>query len=209
MGGVVIIWMTAEWLWRQKLLKGEYLRKFGHISNSTFIATWPWLISFRSITWLGVALVFGAFVNRAAHYTHLLGGVDRKSYGDITFGLAVIICSLLTHQKIFFAIAMLHLGWADGLAALVGVHFGKRWGYKVWGQLKTVVGSMIFWVVSMDILVGALLLGANGVISYGHYAWLLLLLPPVLTVVESMGMRGFDNLFVPVAVVVALRIAQG
>ncbi len=208
LGGVFVIWISAEWVYRQKLLRGEYLRKFGHVSNATFIAAWPWLINFRAITWLGVALVIGALINRASHTTHLLGGVPRESYGDILFGVAVIVCSLITQEKIFFAIAMLHLGWADGLAAVVGTNFNKRWAYKMFGQIKTVLGSMTFWIISMDILAGALLLGANDIISYSHYAILLLVLPPILTFVEGIGYWGLDNLTVPVVTVIALRLVQ-
>jgi dolichol kinase len=107
----------------------------------------------------------------------------------------------------FFTLAILTMALADGLAAVIGQNYGSQWRYKVFHQLKTVVGSMTFWFVSTCIL-GAGLLYAHDVINFNHYVLLVLVLPPVLTIVENVVGLGLDNIFVPLAVIIALQIAQ-
>ncbi len=197
----------AEELWQHNILHGEAERKFVHVGVGSFVAFWPWLMSFRWITVIGLVLLAAVLANRLFRPSHLLGEVHRPSIGDFLLPGAIIICSLLTHHKIFFAVAMLHLSWADGLAALVGENYIRRWGYRVLGQVKTVIGSMTFWVVSIAILglAGPFMVG---LISYSHYATIILVLPLILTELEAIGVFGLDNLLVPVAVVLALRLAQ-
>ncbi len=199
--------LLAEELWRHKVLHGEAERKFVHIGVGSFVASWPWLMSFHWITVIGAILLAGVIANRLFHSSHLLGEVRRTSIGDLLLPIAIMVCSVLTHQKLFFVLAMLHLGWADGLAALVGENFTVRWSYHVLGQVKTVVGSLSFWLVSAALLTAAAPF-MSGLISADHYALLVFLLPMVLTALEAIGVFGVDNIFVPVAVVLVLRLAQ-
>jgi len=207
-GGVLTIIILSELIWRRKLLKGEFQRKFVHITGGTFAAFWPWLISWRAIQLLGLAMLVGVLANRYHKFSHFADGVRRETYGDIFSPLAIIICATLTNESVFFAIAILHLSLADGLAAVIGVHYGKRWEYKVFlRQTKTVIGSMTFWLVSLAILGGGIPFAAD-LIPYQTYVMLLLFLPPILTAVESASPLGSDNITVPIAAVVALNIAQ-
>jgi len=139
--GLLVI---AEILWRYKILKGENLRKFTHISVGTFAAFWPWLISWRSIQLIALAMAVVVLINRRYQWLHLRGITKdtRESYGDVMLALAILLCALLTTNKIFFALAVLNMALADGFAAVVGQGYGRRWKYKVFHQLKTVVGSM-------------------------------------------------------------------
>jgi dolichol kinase len=63
---------------------------------------------------------------------------------------------------------MLHVALADGFAAIIGTKYGRAWAYKVFGQTKTIIGSMTFWVVSLCIL-GIGLLFAHDLIPFSHY----------------------------------------
>lgn len=206
--GIALLLLIAEILWRRKLIKGEGQRKFLHITAGSFIAFWPWLISTRTIQLLGLAMLTGVLLNHLTESKlHFSRGPKREGYGDIFFGLAVIALALLTDDKTFFAIAMLILALADGLAAVVGKSFGKVWRYKVFNQTKTVVGSMTFWFISLCILGGGILL-AHDVITFSGYAILLIFLPPILTVIENISGYGLDNIILPLAVVIALNLAQ-
>jgi phytol kinase len=206
-GGVIAIIILSELIWRFKLLKGEFQRKFVHITGGTFSAFWPWLVSWRTIQLLGLSMLIGVLANRYRKFSHFADGVRRETYGDIFSPLAIIICATLTKEPVFFAIAILHLSLADGLAAVIGVRFGKKWKYRLlFRQTKTVIGSMTFWLVSLAILGGGIPYAAD-LISYETYAMLILILPPTLMVIENLSPFGSDNITVPIAAAVALNMA--
>lgn len=208
LGGIGLLLVLAELLWRQKILKGEGQRKFLHIAGGAYIAFWPWMVSMRTIQLLGAAMLVGVMLNRGSSTKlHFLRGPKRESYGDVFFALVVMLCALLTDVKLFFAIAILHLALADGLAAVVGKKYGKAWQYKVFRQTKTVLGSMTFWFLSLCILGTGILVG-HDIISFQSYAILLIFLPPVLTIIENIVGFGLDNLVIPLAVLVALHVVQ-
>lgn len=206
LAGVLAILVVAEVLWRRKSLRGENQRKFVHILVGTFVASWPWLISWETITFLGLAMLAGTMLNKHAKVFHYLGGIKRKTYGDVLFALAIILCSLLTQERIFFALAILHVSLADGFAAVVGKNFGGHWRYTIFGQSKTVLGSMTFWFASLCIL-GAGVLIAHDLILYPDYVILLVALPPLLSLLENVSIKGFDNIVVPLAALLALDMA--
>jgi dolichol kinase len=206
LAGIAFILAVSELLWRQGVLLGEHQRKFVHILSAIFIAAWPWLVSFKTIRLIGFAMVVGLLLNRRLKKLHYLGGIRQENYGDIFFAVAVIICTLLTSHKVFFATAMAELALADGLAALIGSQFSEKWSYKVFHQTKTLIGSMIFWLISLAVL-GTGMLFTNGLIPMHHYQLALLIVPPILTLLENAAIMGLDDTAVPVAVVIMLQIA--
>jgi dolichol kinase len=205
--GLLVLLIIAEYIGKKKILKGEYHRKFLHITAGTFIAFWPWLISWRWIQVLSLALLFGMLANRYFGFLNYHGKVGRATYGDILYALAIFICSLLTHNRYFFALAVAEVAIADGFAAIVGSRYIKYWGYGVFRHKKTVIGSMVFWIATVCIF-GYGLLSAHDFISYQNYFLILLLFPPLLTLLENLSIYGFDNIVIPIAVVVLLRALQ-
>lgn len=206
LAGVLLILLVNEIFWRRKALNGELRRKFVHMSATAFIAFWPYFMSWKAIELLGIAMVLVLLFNRQFRALHYLGNIRQKTYGDVFLALAVTTTALITDNKVFFAIAMLHVALADGLAAVIGTKFGRGWRYEVLGQTKTVIGSMAFWLVSICIL-GTGLLVAHDSVAFNHYTTLLIVLPPILTLVENIAAFGLDNLAVPVVLVIALQLA--
>ncbi len=207
LGGILLILLIAELLSERKILKGEYLRKFVHIASGSFIAFWPWLLSWRTIQILSLLMVLVMVTNKYIGFFNYHGKVRRPTYGDYFFALAIFISAIISHNKIFFALAILEVALADGLAAIAGIGFGKRWEYKVLGNKKTVIGSMAFWIASASILTAGLL-AAHDVFTFRDYYYLLLLLPPGLTVLENLAAYGVDNLVIPIFLIIVLRLVQ-
>jgi len=207
LGGILLILLIAELLGERKLLKGEYLRKFVHIASGSFIAFWPWLLSWRTIQALSLLMLLVMVTNKYIGFFNYHGKVRRPTYGDYFFALAIFISAIISHNKIFFALAILEVALADGLAAVAGIGFGKRWEYKVLGNKKTVIGSMAFWIASASILTAGLL-AAHDVFSFRDYYYLLLLLPPGLTILENLAPYGVDNLVIPIFLIIVLRLVQ-
>jgi dolichol kinase len=203
---VAAVLLVDEFLWRRKIIHGELKRKLVHITVTAFVAFWPWLMSWKAIQLIGIAMVVVLLINRKVKVLHYLGGIRQQTYGDVFLALSITTAALITDQKVFFAIAMLHIALADGLAAIIGTKFGGKWKYKIFGQIKTLVGSMTFWVVSILIL-GSGLLVAHDLISFNNYALLLIFLPPILTAVENLAVLGTDNLAIPIVTILALQIA--
>jgi phytol kinase len=200
------ILLIDEFLWRKKIIHGELKRKLVHITVMAFVAFWPWIMSWKAIQLLGISMVIVLLINRQVKVLHYLGGIRQQTYGDIFLALTITTTALITNEKIFFAIALLHVAFADGLAAIIGTKFGRKTRYKIFGQTKSIIGSMAFWVTSLFIL-GVVLLAAHNLIPFNHYAILLIVLPPILTVTENLAVYGMDNLAVPILVVAALQLA--
>jgi dolichol kinase len=205
--GLALLLLLTELLAARKLLKGEYLRKFFHITAGTFIAFWPWIISWRSIQILSILMLLIMLANRFLGLSSYHGRIRRVTYGDIFLALAILLSSIITDNKIFFAIAILEVALADGLAAVAGISYGKRWGYKVFGYTKTVIGTMVFWIVTVEILTAGVL-AAHDTFSYQDYFYILLLLPPLLTILENLAIFGVDNLVIPLLTIAILQMFQ-
>jgi dolichol kinase len=205
--GLSFLLLLTELLAARRLLKGEYLRKFFHITAGSFIAFWPWLISWRWIQILSVLMLAIMLANRFLGLSNYHGRIRRVTFGDMFLAMAILLCSFITTNKIFFAIAILEVALADGLAAVAGISIGKRWEYKVFGYTKTVIGTMVFWIVTVEILTAGVL-AAHDLFSYQDYFYLLLLMPPVLTVLENLAVLGIDNLIIPLLTIAILRMFQ-
>jgi dolichol kinase len=207
LAGLFALLVLTEYLGIKKILKGEYLRKFLHITSGTFIAFWPWFIGRGAIQFLAVVMLCVMLAGRYFRILRYHGRIHRVTYGDIFLAIAVLVCSLIAHNKVFFALAILEIALADGLAAVVGISYGKKWGYKVFGYTKTVIGTMVFWLVTIAILTAGLL-AAHSQFSYTDYYYLLLLLPPLLTILENLAIFGIDNLIIPLITIAVLRLFQ-
>jgi dolichol kinase len=204
--GAFSFMVISETLYNAKLLNAEGRRKFLHICTGSFVAIWPWLISWRAIQIIGLLMLIGTVINREHTFFRFTKDINRTTFGDYSFALAVLCSSVLTHNKVFFALAIFHLALADGLAAIIGKQFGKKYKYKVFGQTKSLIGTMTFWFVSLCIL-GIGIPFAHDIISYSNYIWLIALLPPLLAMMENLFVYGLDNVIIPVAVILALRLA--
>lgn len=204
--GVFALLVISERLNFSGTHTGELRRKFTHITVGIFAASWPWLISWHSIQILGLIMAAMVYVNREFDIFRFNKGLRRETYGDYFFALAITACALLSTNKVFFALAILHLALADGVAAVAGRKYGTKMKYKVFSQTKTVIGTMSFWFISLAII-GTGTLFAQDVIGLNGYRVLITFAPPVLAAIENLSPQGFDNLLIPVAVIGALNIA--
>lgn len=205
--GVFILLVISESLTIKDRHKGELVRKFTHITVGTFIAFWPWLMSMRAIQIIGLAMVAVVYFNRSVDIFRFNRNLQRETWGDYFFALAISLTAQLTDSKILFAIAVLNLALADGLAAVIGRKYGAKWRYRIFTQRKSLIGSMTFWFISLCVFgVGALF--AQSQINITGYLLLIVLAPPVLTLLENASVFGLDNITVPLAALGALYLAS-
>ena len=199
-GLIFVLILISEYLWRIKKTNTELTRKFIHMSVGIVIAFCPYILSWIQLGILAALFLIVVFAARTAKLFGSIHKIDRKSYGDLFFAAAILIVMAITHDKLIFSIAILHLGLADGLAAVVGTSYGKKSRYKVLNQAKSVAGSLAFYLCSLILIVFFLLA------SHDHGAWLAVIwLPVAATIFENVSVYGFDNITVPVLVALSLR----
>jgi dolichol kinase len=138
--------------------------------------------------------------------------IKRKSHGSWLFSVSVLICfAAITRWDItFFYLPILILTVADPLAGILG----KRLNYKpltIWGQTKTIGGSIAFFVAA--ILVS---FGFSEIIIYLNLEYrfvfpkipysAILLIALVATLAELLSTKGWDNLTIPLSVIAMLLL---
>jgi len=198
---IFIVLVVSEMLWQTKRLKGELGRKFVHITVGSFVAFWPFYMSFHYVRLISLAFLLVVLASRRFNIFKSVHTIDRKSWGDVLFACGIGLTALMTSSQWIFMAAVLHLSLADGLAAVVGKRYGKKYEYRVLGQTKSIAGTFAFWLVSLIILS---VVFSHGLTSQVMALPLLMWLPLVAAAIENMGLFGLDNVFVPVLIVVAL-----
>lgn len=197
---VFLLLVSSELLWRNRTTHPEYTRKFIHISVGSFVAFWPFLLNEHQILLLSIAFVVVVVVSTKLNLFKTIHSVQRPTWGEIFFAVAVGILAYVAHNPWIYAAALLHMSLADGLAAVLGTKFGHKTRYHVFGHPKSAVGSLTFLVVSLVILASY-----AGFVSHDFTPWLLAITLGA-TLLENVGIRGIDNILVPSLVAVALNI---
>lgn len=204
---IVIILLTSEYLWRKKIVKGERARKYIHILAGIWMAFWPFYIPFDGIFILGcMALVFLLY-SRFAHVFGAIYAVKRRTYGEIFYAVAIIICSYYGQEPWIFTTSILLLALADGGAAVVGRLWGINNQYFVFGRnslRKSVIGTLAFIVFAYVSIFVGWLVGGNYVLN--EYLFVaLVVLPMGVTILENVSPYGIDNLVTPVLATLLLN----
>ena len=183
-------------------LDPEWARKIAHIAMGGVALTFPWV--FEGV-WPVVVLSSLAFVLMVGLrlsdmlYEALgqaLYGVDRTSYGELCFPLAIgLLFALSGGDPILYCVPILLLGLADPAAAAVGLRHGRIL-YTTDDGIKSGEGSASFFLVAFFCVHVPLLLGTDT----GRLETLLIatIVGLLVTSLEAISWRGLDNLFVPV-----------
>lgn len=185
---------------RYPRLSREITRKIAHVGIALMIALWPLYIGRYEIIILGIIMTLGVLLSIRFGLSSSIHSVARKNYGELTFGLAVIAAAALSPTLAIFSTAILFLGLADGLAAVCGTLWGKSTSYTLFGDTKSVVGTMSFFFAAVCILFAYHLLIAP--LSF----FVTLGVAASTTFLENISIRGLDNLTVTLAVVGILAL---
>ena len=179
----------------------ELSRKFIHITVGGFVAFWPFFLTWQEIELLSVAFLVVVGLSKHLNVIKAIHSVQRPTWGEIFFAIAVGLIAWITHDKWIYMTALLQMSLADGLAAIVGMRYGMRQKYLIFGQAKSIVGSLTFFAVSLATL-----------LVYVHFSHVYLSLVELVglaiaaTIIENVGIYGLDNLLVPLLIALALRI---
>lgn len=204
LGGVAAILLVSEFLWHTSIFqKAETPRKLVHIITGIFISFWPLFMSFRWIQVLSLVLFLVVFASKRFHIFRAVHSVERPTYGELLFPLGVLVAATFAQSGWAYMAAVLHLSLADGFAALVGVRYWPRFGYRIFKQPKTYIGTGVFYMISLTIIATTMLFDPAAYESHAVLA--IVFIPAVATAIENIAVFGTDNLLVPVVVIAALE----
>lgn len=205
--GVGSVLLFAELLWHGARPKqAEQTRKLVHIVVGVYIAFWPKFLTLPQIQLLSLVLGVLVLVSKKFGIFRSIYSVKRATYGELLFPVGVLLAATFASSGWIYFAAILHLSLADGLAALIGTRYLKRFRYTIMGNTKTLIGTAVFYATSIGILAGSMV---GDPAAYGQSAlYVLLMLPVIVTIVENVSPKGTDNILVPLVVVVVLNISR-
>lgn len=189
---IFVVLCVSELGWRKHWLDNEIGRKFVHITVGSFVAFWPFFLSWNEIRLLSLAFFVVVIISDRLKLFRAINSVQRPTYGEIFFALTVGLLTCITQSKGVYAAALLQMSLADGFAAISGTKFGRDNKYHLWGHSKTVVGTTTFIVTSLVILIGYSLLSVSGLPAY-----VIVLGAVGAGLLENIAPLGLDNLVVP------------
>jgi uncharacterized protein (TIGR00297 family) len=160
-----------------------------------------------------VYLLAGLFVavNLVAVPRRLLPGmhaISRPSWGTVTFPLALLAALALTWsldpaRVYILQAAFLVLGLADPAASFVGTRLRRPGAYRVGPETKSVAGSAAFLGVAW-VCAACMLAWLGPSMAFGSLVAASFVVAALATAAEALGRKGWDNLWIVLAVVVSL-----
>lgn len=189
---VFCVLVFAEYVSRAKRIHAELTRKFVHMSVGTFVAFWPFFLTWDQIKLLSIAFFIVVSLSIKFNVFRSIHAVDRNIIGELFFAMVIGILAFISRDKWVFMAAMLNLSLADGMAAIVGILKGQGNQYKIFGRAKSLAGTTAFLVTSTAISIFYVALGpaAAGVT-------VLAVVPLIATLSENVAVHGTDNLVMP------------
>ncbi len=199
---VFLLIQFGEYLYKKKYIGPEVSRKLVHMGTGIVVAFSPYLLEWNEIQLLSVAFLGVILVSSQFKIFRSIHSVKRFTKGEILYAVGIGICAFIEPANWIFCAAILHLAIADALAAVVGIKWGKRTAYTLMSHGKSMLGSLVFFYVSMGIMFCAYIFVDPANLPDPYL--LLVVTPAILTVLENISWYGSDNVTVPVMAIVLL-----
>jgi phytol kinase len=209
LGTLGVLLVALRWWQRAFDPPPEIPRKAMHIAMGLITVSLPWLFM---ETWPVLVLAAVAFCallavrvvqGLNAGLGRVLHSIDRQSYGELAFPLAVAGVFLLAgDSKVMYVVPILMLTLADAVAAVIGLRYGAHL-YSSAERPKSVEGSAAFFVVAfVSAFVPLQLMTGLGLTET---LLISVMLGALVMIVEAISWTGLDNLFVPIGTWVFLN----
>lgn len=185
-----LVFLICERLLNISKIDKSIQRKILHISLALAVITVSFYVPLSSFLFIGLAFLLGAILSRSLKLFPNLSDRRNESYGELFFSVGIILAALVATSRTAFIMAMLILGFADTLAAIIGQRVASP---KIIFN-KSVAGSLTCLIVTCLIL-----------IIFG-YPPSLLFIGILVTLAEMFSPWGIDNAVIPFLVVILLRL---
>jgi phytol kinase len=165
---------------------------WSHFLNITVFAVWTILLIQKGL--------FAADDDQAVKTMTRTGDKRELLKGTLYFVLVAMVCGTLYYKRMEGVLAMAILGWGDGLAPVIGTRYGKM-KYHVFSD-KSVEGSIAFLVGS----IAAGLFFVKLILPESFDPMRIIAVSVIATIIEGLSPKEVDNLTIPLAVVLALKV---
>ena len=136
-------------------------------------------------------------------YDLVIGTMTRNQRGNellrgpLFFNFVMIICGTVLYKTILGSIIMGILTWGDGLAAVIGINYGSQ--RKIY-RSKTLDGFLTIFLVGIiaSVFYTSILVGFQSV-----FLLKFCVISFIASVIEALTPSDFDNLTIPLSVVIA------
>ena len=196
-GAYGLLFLLAETTRRKLGASGETTRKLVHVSGGLLALALPYVLE---SPWQVVGLAAGFVVLLVA--TGRFGGlpsihaISRPSAGAYLYPIAIAATfTLARDDRLGYVVALLALTLGDAAAGLFGQRYGRR-GFSVWGQSRTIEGSLAAFAFTVGATLAVLSLSSQGPSAVVATA---LEVGLVVALIEAASPWGSDNLTVPLA----------
>nr|YP_009530642.1 hypothetical protein PMNZ_388 [Paulinella micropora]AXY63331.1 hypothetical protein PMNZ_388 [Paulinella micropora] len=193
----LILYLAGIVLYQKWPYQKEWMRKLLHIGTGPVILI-AWITSIPRTINLGIGIltISSILVNYRLMLIPIIEAIDRRSYGTLAYGLAVTILLWFYWPKEPTSImaGLMVMGFGDGLAGLLGSTFSSPC-WRVWGQRKSIIGTLTMLLVSIMVLVilstfSSMPINYKGIIN----------LAVIATILEQLAISGWDNLIIPLVI---------
>jgi phytol kinase len=187
----------------------ELVRKLLHVPMGLLTLTFPWLFDSATPVMILAGLAIASLSLLRFHtrlkqeFGNVLGGVERKSLGEIYFPISVALIFWFSEgQPILFCIPILILTLADAIAAIIGIRYGQ-FRYVTTEGYKSAEGSIAFFTLAFfSTHVPLLLLSDTG---RTETLLISLILGLLVMLLEAIAWQGIDNLLIPLGGFILLK----
>lgn len=183
----------------------EASRKFIHImlSNWWFIA----MYFFENAFWASLVPMSFVIINYISYKKNLISVMEREEQdglGTVYYAVSLLIIAIITFgitkRPEIGLCSILIMGYGDGLAAVIGKKV-KSPEYKIGNTKKTLAGTLTMFIITFIIVaIFGYIAGAN--------LWIIksIITAIILTIVEAVGIKGTDNITLPLSACALLFI---
>jgi len=188
----------------------ELSRKAVHVGMGCVCLAFPWVFNeswpviVLALLAMGLLAVARVIPVLAAIIRPVLGSVERRTLGEVYFPAGVAIVFVVAQgDALLFVIPVLTLTVADSVCALIGGRYGTL-PYQTDEGFKSAEGSAAFFLAAFfSVHVPLLLFSAMG---RAECLLIALVAGVVVMLLEAIAWRGQDNLIIPIAMFLLLRI---
>ena len=208
-----------KYLNQKKSITAEVSRKVVHIGAGTLYLSLyfyndngyysKYLNIFPNILW--TCLILWKSQSKSSRSTQMddlvIGTMTRNQRqhellrGPLFFNFVMILCGSIYYRTVIGSIMMAILTWGDGLAAMIGSHYGSQrrlYGSKTWDGLLTMfvagfIASIFYTLLLVHVLSIVLLLK-------------MFLIAAIAAIIETLSPSDYDNLTIPLTVFVTYHL---
>lgn len=206
--GFLLLFGAAEILFHVFKVKGEITRKIVHAGTGLITMSFPiFLTKHWSVLILSSAFLILLASSKRLNILNSINDIDRFSLGSELYPIIIYINFLIYlyfDDVLFFYLPILILAICDPIAALCG----KRWPirpFRVRDTTKTVMGSACFFL-------SCVILSFSFVVPLRtHWVEIVsvtIFISLMATLSEALSQKGWDNLFIPLVVIVSLLLSE-